>query len=169
MWRGEKQPLDSRPDAHIRLLQEPNAGAYWPTRKILARHLPLAIGACSLIVAVYVGDETVRAIVAVGSILLMIYQYLVYRKASKGSRLVFLTIFPLEVGLLSAWLALNVARAYTYEPETASTWAWHERLIDLQDLLSWAVAVLGAISLTWMLLRFTRWLRGILRTHASAA
>jgi hypothetical protein len=72
--------------------------------------------------------------------------------------------------LLSTWLALNVARAYTYVPETASIWTWHERLIDLQDFLAWAIAILGAIAMLWTLMRFTRWLRGrVLRKHASAA
>jgi hypothetical protein len=121
---------------------------YWSGHNLLVRHLPLAIGTCSLITAVYVGSEPVRAIAVVGSISLMIYQYVVYRRTSRGSRRVFLSLLPAEVGLVSAWLALNVARFYTYDPETPRTWAWHERLIRTQDFLGWVIGALAAIVLT---------------------
>lgn len=143
---------------------------YWSARNLLTRHWPLGIGTCSLIVAAYVGSESVRAIAVAVSLLLMIYQYLVYRRTSSGSRLIFLTLLPAEVALVSTWLGLNVARFYTYDPETAHTWAWHERLIRIQEFLGWAIGVLAAIALTWALLRFARWLTGrILRKHAPAA
>jgi hypothetical protein len=143
---------------------------YWSGRNLLVRHLPLVIGACSLVAAVYVGSEAVRAVAVAGSILLMIYQYVVYRRISSGSRLVFLSLLPAEVGLVSAWLALNVARFYTYDPEAPRTWAWHERLIRIQDFLGWAIGVLAATVLTWALLHFARWLtKRIFREHAPAA
>jgi len=100
----------------------------------------------------------------------MICQYLLYRKTESGAQLVFLSLFPLEVGYFRLGWCSTSHGVYTYEPETPSLWAWHERLIDLQGFLGWAIAVLGAIALIWALFRFSRWLTGrILRKHASAA
>ncbi len=142
---------------------------YWAARNLLTRHLPLTIGTFSLMLAVYVESET--PLHRRGSFYLR--DDLPVSSLSQN-RVGGTTCIPIAVstrsGLLSAWLVLNVARFYTYEPETPSLWAWHERLIDLQGFLGWAIAVLGAIALIWALFRFSRWLTGrILRKHASAA
>jgi hypothetical protein len=143
---------------------------YWSARNLLTRHSPLVIGTYSLFFAVYVGSEAIRAVAVVISILLMLYQYLVYRKTSSGSRLLFVSLFPAEIGLISVRLALNMTRFYTYDPETAITWAWHERLIRIQEYLAWTIAALAAVVLTWTLFRFAHWLlERTLRKHAPAS
>ena len=124
---------------------------YWSARNLLTRHAPLVIGTYSLVFAVYVGSEAIRAVAVAISILLMLYQYLVYRKTSSGSRLLFVSLFPVEIGLISVRLALNLTTFYTYDPETAITWAWHERLIRIQDFLAWTIEVVAVIVLTWTL------------------
>ena len=94
----------------------------------------------------------------VGSIALMFYQWLTYRKTSSGAQLVFLSLIVAGYGLASLWLALNVVRFYTYNPESAHLWASHMFVIRVQDALVWGVGALVVAVSLWALLQFAQWL-----------
>jgi hypothetical protein len=87
----------------------------------------------------------------------MIYQSLTYRRTWSGARLIFLSLIAGDVGLGSAWLALNVVRFYTYEPESERIWSWHELVIRVQNSLLWGIAAVAVVVSVWALLHLARW------------
>jgi hypothetical protein len=123
------------------------------------QHWPLvAVGtAWLLLFAGFLGSEIVRASVAIGGIALMVYQWRTYRKTSNGAQLVFLSLIVAGFGLASVWLALNVVRFYTYNPESAHLWAWHMLVIRVQDALIWGIGALVVTVSLWTLLQFAQW------------
>ena len=125
------------------------------------RHWPLvAAGAVWLLLfAGFLQSELVRASVAAGCIALMVYQWLTYRKTSSGAQqLVFRSLIVAGYGLASIWLALNVVRFYTYNPESARVWAWHILVIRVQYALVWSIGALVVAVSLWTLLQFAQWL-----------
>ena len=131
---------------------------YWSARNLLIPHWPLAAGISSLIAAVNVDSEIFRAVAAAVCFPLMVYECVLYRRTSNRAPRIFWSLIPSEIGLMATWLALNVARFYTYEPESERIWTWHERLIRVQDVLAWIIGILAATVLAWTLFYFARWL-----------
>jgi hypothetical protein len=87
----------------------------------------------------------------------MIYQLLTYRRTWSGARFTFLSLIAGGVGLVSVWLALNVVRFYTYDPESERIWSWHELVIGVQDSLLWGIAAVAVVVSVWALLHLARW------------
>jgi hypothetical protein len=124
------------------------------------RHWPLVTVATVRLVlfAGFPHSEIVRAAVAIGCIALMLYQWLTYRRSDSGAQLVFLSLIVAGFGLASVWLALNVVRFYTYNPESDHTWAWHMLVVRVQDVLVWGIGALALVVSLWAVLQFARWL-----------
>ena len=133
-------------------------------RRRLVRHWPslAAITAWLLLVVVpvFFQSEIVRAVVAIASICLMIYQWFTYRKTIRGSNFTLLSLVVAGVSLASLWLALNVVRFCTYDPESERIWAWHTLVIRIQTPLVWAVGLLSVVVFVWALLLLARWFVG---------
>lgn len=124
----------------------------------------ITAGLLLAVVPAFFRSEIVRAVVAVGCIGLMVYQWLTYRKTISGSNFILLSLVIAGVTLASLWLALNVVRFYTYDPESGRTWAWHSLVIRIQTPLAWVVGLLVVIVFVWALLLLARWLSGKART-----
>lgn len=124
------------------------------------RHWPLLIAGAVwlLFVAGFLHSHIVRAAVAVGGIALMLYQWQAYRKSNRGSQLVFLSLIVSGFGLAFFLLAVNVARFYTYDPESERMWEWHTRVARVQDALMWVVGALVVIVAVWALFQLVHWL-----------
>jgi hypothetical protein len=89
---------------------------------------------------------------------LMLYQWLTYRRTSSGARLVFQSLIVAGFSLASVWLALNVVRFYTYNPESERIWAWHGVVAQIQEALLWVIGALALAVSLWALLQFAQWL-----------
>jgi hypothetical protein len=143
----------------------------FPQRSRLVRHWPMLVAiAAWLVLAVvpaFFQSEIVRAVVAIGCMGLMVYQWVTYHKTISGSNFTLLSLVVSGVTLASLWLALNVVRFYTYDPESARTWAWHTLVIRIQTPLSWVVGLLVAIVFVWALLLLARWFSRKARTLTS--
>jgi len=145
----------------------------FPQRSRLVRHWPMLVAITAwLVLAVvpaFFQSEIVRAVVAVGCMGLMVYQWLTYRKTISGSNFMLLSLVVAGVTLASLWLALNVVRFFTYDPENDRTWAWHTWVIRIQTPLAWVVGLLIVIVFVWALLLLARWLSRKARTLTSKA
>jgi hypothetical protein len=95
---------------------------------------------------------------AVGSIALILYQWLTYRKTTSGALFVFLSLIVAANGLASVWLALNVVRFYTYNPDSEQAWAWHMVVVRIQVALVWGRGAIVVAVFLCALLLFARWL-----------
>ncbi|HWR34963.1 MAG TPA: hypothetical protein VN622_03715 [Clostridia bacterium] len=125
--------------------------------RYVARHWPfiVAFAAWLLLVSVFSQSEIVRAVVAVACIALMFVQWQIYRNASRGAHLAFLSLVSIGFGLANIWLALNVARFYTYDGDAGS--GLHMSIIRIQDALLWILAALAAFISVWVLFATVRW------------
>jgi hypothetical protein len=145
----------------------------FPLRSRLVRHWPMLVAIAAWLVLAgvpaFFQSEIVRAVVAVGCICLMVYQWLIYRKTISGSNFMLLSLVVAGFTLASLWLALNVARFYTYDPEIDLAWAAHTLVIRIQTPLAWIVGLLVVIVSVWALLLLARWLSRKARTLTSKA
>lgn len=122
------------------------------------RHWPLLLtGVAWLFVGLF-PSQIVRAILAVASIVLMLYQWLKYRRTTHGYGFAFSSVIVAGFFLASVWLALNVSRVYTYSPEEERTWALHESIVAIQVALVWAIGVFLMAALVLALLWLAQWL-----------
>jgi hypothetical protein len=97
----------------------------------------------------FLQSEVLRASVAVACIALMLYQWLGYRKSTTGAQFVFLSLIVAGFGLSFVWLALNVARFYTYGHEFDGMGLWHAYVIHTQDILLWLIGALVVVVSVW--------------------
>ena len=111
-----------------------------------------------LLLAGLLNSEIVRAVLAVFCTALMIYQWLIYRKTNRGMQLLFLWLVVGGLTLSSIWVGLNVVRFYTYDPESNRMWAWHMLIVQIQEIIKWAVVGLAAIAFLCGLLLLARWI-----------
>ena len=146
----------------INFLQRSRLVRNWPMFVAITAWLVLAI------VPAFLQSEIVRAVVAVGCMGLMVYQWLTYRKTTSGSNFMLLSLVA-GVTLASLWLALNVVRFYTYDPESDRAWAWHTLVIRVQTPLARVVGLLVVIVFVWALLLLARWLSRRAHTVTSKA
>ena len=99
----------------------------------------------------FLQSEVLRATVAVVCIALMIYQWLAYRKTTAGAQFVLLSLIVAGFGLSSVWLALNVARFYTYGHKSDGMGLWHVYVIHAQDIILWLIGSLAVVVSLWAL------------------
>jgi hypothetical protein len=111
-----------------------------------------------LLFAGFLQSEIVRASIAFACMGLMLYQWLTYRRTSSGARLVFQSLIVAGFSLASLWLALNVVRFYTYNPESEPVWVWHGLVARIQDALVWVIGALAIAVSLWALWQFAQWL-----------
>src|SRR5215469_13790903 len=86
-------------------------------------------------------DEAFRLTLSVGTIGLPAFQWILYRKCTRGRHFAFLTAMLVALSLPAVWLALNVVRFYTYNAAVEhadSVEAFiHWLVIRVQDGLIW--------------------------------
>jgi hypothetical protein len=140
----------------------------FPQRRRLVLHWPMlgAITAWLLIAVVpaFFYSEIIRAIVAIGCIGLMAYQWLTYRKTISGSNFMLLSLLVAGFTLASLWMTLNVVRFYTYDHVNDRMGAWHSLVIRIQTPLAWVVGLLVVIVSVWALLLLVSCLSRKVRT-----
>ena len=129
-------------------------------RRRLFQHLPLLIPAAVwlLLFGGLLQSEIARAVIAVGCLALMIYQWMAYRKTYSGSKLVFVSLIVAGFALASIWLALNVVRFYTYGHESDSLGMLYFSVVRVQSVLIWPIGVLVVAVCVWAIVEFARWL-----------
>ena len=134
------------------------------------RHCLLFIPAFAwlLLFAGLLQSEVIRAVVAVGCITFMVWQWLLYRKSERGAQFIFLSLIVAGFALASVWLLLNVARYYTYDGESGRSRV-HLMVVSTQSILVWAICVLMAVVSIWALFQFAHWFSGRLRTNSEAS
>lgn len=103
-------------------------------------------------------SEIARAVIAIGCLALMIYQWMRYRRTYRGSKLVFLSLIVAGFALASIWLALNVVRFYTYGHDSDSLGMLHFSIVRVQGVLIWPIGTLVVAVCVWGILEFARWL-----------
>ena len=134
-------------------------------------HWPLLVSTIAWLAVVWVPalfqSEVVRAVLAVTCIALMAFQWALYRKTVGGSKFLLLSLIVAWFTLASLWLGLNVVRYYTYNPESARTWAWHTLVAQIQTPILWAMALLIPVVFTWVLWLFVHWISGRVRNLTS--
>jgi len=105
-----------------------------------------------LLLAGFLQSEVVRAVVAVLCIGLMLRQWFVYRRTTKGGQFVFWSLIVTAFVLASVWLGLNVARYYTYDGESGRSQPYFI-IVRSQDILVWIIAALIAVVFVWALVQ----------------
>jgi hypothetical protein len=140
-------------------------------QRLRLRHWPLFVATIAWLVVAWVPalfrSEVVRAALAVTCIALMAFQWVLYRKTVDGSKFLLLSLIVAWFTLASLWLSLNVVRYYTYNPESARTWAWHTLVAQIQTPIAWAMALLIPVVFTWVLGLFVHWISSRVRNLPS--
>ena len=104
-------------------------------------------------------SEVFRLLVSIASLFLLTYQWRTFRKGYAGLHLTFLTTVLVSFSVPCLWLALNVIRFYTYDPDNPySTRGWvYSHVVRAQDIILWAgdvlvvlVCVFGVLDLARM-------------------
>jgi hypothetical protein len=129
-------------------------------RQKLVQHWPLLVpvAAWLLLFGGAIQSEIVRAVIAVGCFALMIYQWILYRRTHRGSRLLFVSLIVAGFMLASIWLALNVVRFYSYGHPSDNLGLLYSCVVRVQDSLIWPIGVLVTIVCVWSTVGFGRWL-----------
>jgi hypothetical protein len=96
----------------------------------------------------------VRATVPVGCIVLMVAQWVAYRKAHTGAHLAFLSLAVAGFSLANLRLALTAAWIYTWNGDLTRT---QILMMRTQHALGWMVAAIVAVAPVWGLFSFVRW------------
>ena len=130
------------------------------SRRRLVHHWPLLVpvAAWLLLFGGFLQSEIVRAVIAVGCFVLMIYQWMSYRKTYRGLTLVFVSLIVAGFALASIWLALNVVRFYTYGHESDNLGMLYSTVVRVQGILIWPIGLLVMIVCVWAIVGFSRWL-----------
>lgn len=100
----------------------------------------------------------IRAVLAAFCTALMFYQWLIYRKTNRGMQLLFLSLVVGGLALSSVWIVLNVIRFHTYDPESNRVWAWHMLIVQIQEMIKWAVVGLAAVAFLCGVLLLAGWI-----------
>ena len=86
-------------------------------------------------------DEAIRLTLSIGTIALLAFQWILYRKSTDGRHFAFLTATLVALSLPTVWLAINVIRFYTYNASVEHTdsveASIHWLAIRIQDGLIW--------------------------------
>jgi hypothetical protein len=135
-----------------------------PQRGRLLRHWPLLVAITEWVIVAWVPtlfqSEIVRLLLALTCMSLMVLEWVIYRKTIVGSQFLLLYLIVAWFTLTSLWLALNVLRYYTYNPESQRIWAGHTLVSQIQIPVALAAAVLMPVVILWVLILFAGWISG---------